>query len=73
MQIIVRLMKNEMGFFTGFISNLLDSEGHADVVVMGDFNFDILLKCGYVIFKHLLDELIVFCKAATCLLIIMKH
>jgi exonuclease III len=49
--------KNEIGFYAGFISDVLESVEHSDVVIMGDYNFEVnLSKCGYLIFQQLIDE-----------------
>jgi len=49
--------RNEVGFYVGFISDMIESVEHTDVIIMGDFNFDINeSKSGYVAFAPLLQE-----------------
>ena len=49
--------KNELGFYVGFISNILETIAFTDCVIMGDFNFELdSSKCGYQIFKPMFDQ-----------------
>lgn len=49
--------KNDISFYAGFLSDVLMSVSHTDVMLMGDFNFEINHSShGYIIFQQLLDE-----------------
>jgi len=49
--------RSEISFYAGFISDILQSVIHTDIIIMGDFNFDIdISKCGFLTFQQLVDE-----------------